>query len=50
MGIAEHVTPARLDRFFVKQDNYYQVKKELREMCLFSSHSLIKDPRSRAWT
>ena len=44
IGIAEHVSPERLERFFVKQDNSYQVKKELREMCLFSSHSLIKDP------
>ena len=44
VGIAEYVTPERLERFFVKQDNTYQVKKELREMCLFSVHSLIKDP------
>jgi len=43
-GITDHVTPERLERFFVKQDSLYQVKKELREMCLFSVHSLIKDP------
>ena len=44
VGIADYVTPERLERFFVKQDHTYQVKKELREMCLFSVHSLIKDP------
>ncbi len=44
LGIAEQVTPERLERFFVKHDNLYQVKKELREMCLFSVHSLVKDP------
>ncbi len=44
VGIAEYVTPERLERFFVKQDNTYQVKKELREMCIFSAHSFIKDP------
>jgi two-component system CheB/CheR fusion protein len=44
LSIAEQMTPARLERFFVKHDNLYQVKKELREMCLFSVHSLIKDP------
>jgi two-component system CheB/CheR fusion protein len=43
-SIADYVTPERLARFFVKQENTYQVKKELREMCLFSVHSLIKDP------
>jgi two-component system, chemotaxis family, CheB/CheR fusion protein len=43
-GIAEYVTPERLERFFVKQDTTYQVKKELREMCIFSAHSFIKDP------
>ncbi|HEV8712904.1 MAG TPA: chemotaxis protein CheB [Candidatus Binatia bacterium] len=43
-GIADHVTPERLARFFVKRDNAYQVTKELREMCLFSVHNLIKDP------
>ena len=44
LGIAEYVSPERLERFFVKQDSTYQVKKELREMCIFSTHSFIKDP------
>src|SRR5260370_30605841 len=43
-GIAEHVTPERLGRFFIRQDHVYQVAKELREMCIFSTHNLIKDP------
>jgi len=38
------VSPERLERFFVKQDTTYQVKNELREMCIFSAHSFIKDP------
>src|SRR4029453_3581997 len=44
VGIADYVSPERLERFFVKQDHTYQVQKELREMCLFTVHSLIKDP------
>jgi two-component system, chemotaxis family, CheB/CheR fusion protein len=44
VGIAEHVSPERLQRFFVQQDHTYQVKPELRELCLFAAHSLIKDP------
>ena len=44
VGIEEHVTPARLSRFFVKQGKQYHVCKEIREMVLFSSHNLISDP------
>jgi two-component system CheB/CheR fusion protein len=43
-GVAQHITPERLDRFFVKMKHTYQVAKEIREMCLFSTHNLIKDP------
>ena len=43
-GVAEHVTPERLERFFVKHKHSYQAVKEIREMCLFSTHNLIKDP------
>jgi len=42
--IAEHVTPARLARFFTRHGSTYQVTKEIREMCVFSEHSLIRDP------
>ncbi len=43
-SIAEHVSPERLERFFIKQDGAYQVKREVRERCIFSNHSFIKDP------
>jgi two-component system CheB/CheR fusion protein len=43
-GIAEHVSSARLERFFIKKGKRYQVTKQLREMCLFSPHNLINDP------
>jgi two-component system CheB/CheR fusion protein len=43
-GIAEHVPPERLERFFSRLQHSYQVEKEIREMCLFSTHNLIKDP------
>ena len=43
-NITEQVTPERLDQFFVKQNSLYQVSKQLREMCIFSQHSLINDP------
>ena len=43
-NIVDQLTPERLERFFIKQDNLYQVTKQLREMCIFSQHSLINDP------
>ena len=43
-SIAEQVSPKQLERFFVEQDGLYQVSKQLREMCIFSQHSLISDP------
>jgi two-component system CheB/CheR fusion protein len=42
--IEAHVSRERLERFFVRQDRTYQVKYEIRDMCIFSVHSIIKDP------
>lgn len=44
LSIAEDVSPERLQRFFIKKGNRYHVTKELRELCLFSPHDLIRDP------
>jgi two-component system CheB/CheR fusion protein len=43
-GIASQVSPERLERYFVKHGNMYQVSRDIREMCLFSLHNLIADP------
>jgi two-component system CheB/CheR fusion protein len=42
--IAEQVSRERLERFFAREGTTYQANKELREMCIFSMHSLIRDP------
>jgi two-component system, chemotaxis family, CheB/CheR fusion protein len=39
-----NVTPERLKRFFVPDGAAYVVSKALRDMCIFSSHSVIRDP------
>jgi two-component system CheB/CheR fusion protein len=47
-SIVRQVAPERLARWFVKEGATYCVVKELREMCIFSPHNLIKDaPFSR---
>ena len=43
-SIAADLPPERLERNFVKEDGSYRVAKDIREMCLFSTHDLIKDP------
>lgn len=47
VGIAAQVSPERLERFFVKEDHSYVIAKQVRDMCIFSTHSLIKDPPFR---
>jgi two-component system CheB/CheR fusion protein len=42
--LLKDVSPERLERFFVAGDGTYQVRRELREMCTFSAHSVIRDP------
>ncbi len=42
--IRQHVSPERLKCFFTADDATFQVVKELRAICTFSAHSLIKHP------
>lgn len=47
-AVAASMTPERLDRWFVKEGTTYVVVDELRECCIFSQHSLVRDaPFSR---
>lgn len=43
-GIAAHVSPERLARFFLKGEHGYQVTKELRDSVVFAQQSLLSDP------
>jgi two-component system CheB/CheR fusion protein len=43
-NIAEQMSPERVGKFFNKTQNGYEVREELREVCVFSPHNLIKDP------
>nr|WP_238191707.1 CheR family methyltransferase [Methylobacterium frigidaeris] len=47
-AVARQIRPDRLARWFVKEGSTYCIVKELREMCIFSQHNVIKDaPFSR---
>jgi len=42
-NISSEVSHKRLERFFIKVNEGYIVKKEVREMIVFAQHNLIKD-------
>lgn len=43
-AIADDLSPARLERFFIAEDGSFRVNAELREMCVFSPHNILRDP------
>ena len=43
-AVVRDVGPERLARWFVREGSTYCIVKEVREMCIFSQHSIIKDP------
>jgi two-component system CheB/CheR fusion protein len=43
-AISADLTPEQLRRYFTEEEGGYRVRAEIREMVIFSPHSLIKDP------
>jgi two-component system CheB/CheR fusion protein len=43
-SIAADVSPERLHKYFIKEDNAYRIKKQIREMIVFAVQNVIKDP------
>ena len=43
-AIEADVSPERLQRFFIKEDNKYQIRKEIREMVTFAQQNVVMDP------
>ena len=43
-SIADEVSPERLQRFFVKLDDHYQISKTIRDLCVFARHDVTRDP------
>ena len=42
--LLDSISPARRARFFVPDGGSYVVAKEVRDLCIFSSHSVLRDP------
>ncbi|WP_353646169.1 CheR family methyltransferase [Mesorhizobium sp. WSM2239] len=43
-AIAEDLSPKRLKQFFTQEDGTYRISSDLREICLFSPHNMLRDP------
>ncbi|MGD9616847.1 MAG: CheR family methyltransferase [Alphaproteobacteria bacterium] len=43
-ALLQGVSPKRIDRYFSGDGMSYTLSKEVRDMCIFSSHSVIRDP------
>ncbi|MFO7659221.1 MAG: chemotaxis protein CheB [Bacteroidales bacterium] len=44
INITAYVSPDRLHRFFIKTDEGYRVKSEIRETVVFATHNIISHP------
>lgn len=42
--LLEDIAPERLRRFFIEDQGVYSVSHEIRDLCIFSAHSVIRDP------
>ncbi|MDQ3278000.1 MAG: chemotaxis protein CheR, partial [Bacteroidota bacterium] len=38
------VSTQRLNRFFTKVDNHYRIIRSIRDLCVFATHNVLKDP------
>jgi two-component system CheB/CheR fusion protein len=43
-SIEADVSPERLERFFVREGEYFRVKHEIRDIVLFTNHNILRDP------
>jgi two-component system CheB/CheR fusion protein len=42
--LLDSISPERRERFFVPEGGSYVVAKEVRDLCIFSPHSVLRDP------
>lgn len=43
-SIENEISSERLKRFFIKENNAYRIRKEIREIVVFGAQNIIKDP------
>lgn len=43
-AIEADLSPERLDRFFTREGEHYRIKREVRDVVLFTNHNVLRDP------
>ncbi len=43
-SIEADVSDERLNRYFIREGNHYRVREEVRDLVVFATHSVLKDP------
>jgi len=43
-SISADVSQDRLKRFFIKEDNFYRINKDIRDILIFAPQNIVKDP------
>ncbi|MGZ5199826.1 MAG: chemotaxis protein CheB, partial [Telluria sp.] len=43
-NIARNISPERLERFFVREDDYFRVTRSVRDCCTFARQNVVFDP------
>lgn len=43
-SITKYISPKRLENHFLKEDDKYRVKPDIRKMVIFAQHDLVKNP------
>lgn len=43
-NIATDISPGRLQRFFIKKDDHYRIKNEIRDTIIFAVQNVLSDP------
>ena len=46
-AVESDIGEERLRRYFTKAADHYRIRREIRDMVLFATHSLLKDPPFR---
>src|SRR5262249_343032 len=44
LAIQADVSEERLRRFFTREGDHYQIRREVRDLVVFAQHSVLKDP------
>lgn len=43
-SLIKHISPERLEKYFIREGEYYRISPAIRKMVIFAQHDLVKNP------